>query len=646
MKGAEMKSSLRTSDRFELTVTLLCCFVVIFLCAASPLRALTLAETARLLPSETVLLIEVGDFNRLREQFEKTNLYELYKDPAMGPFFEDVKTKWRNRPQMKKDKGLGLLAGIDALPEGRAAFAVVFNERLKDANEPPIVLIVQWGQNINKAKEAVDKTVKKVVEEGDHRRSENYRGAEITTIIRDSSKSYHFCFIEDCLIAAADIEILKFVIAHIEGAASPALADDDGYSETMRRIELGDAEQIDCFVNIKQIIKMAIAADDKNETATIIRNVGLDNVGSFGFSLGLGALPGASAGSSSGKAYLKIRGRKQGLMKMFEVESAPLRTPGFLPSSAYAVSFVNLNFQNLYSELVRVLTSFSPQLAAMMYMPLIPASPQGEPPVQIKAGIIDHLGSQIVIAQSIDESRPGAGAAGQETSVVAIATENRIALEKSLSLLHGKILAANNPDARRQLLGHTIYVLDFKGFLPGLKSPPKQPMQSRYGRGAAQAAVPPMPKFAFTVTDTHLIISTEAAVEKAIRTLNSSENISIENRRWFNTARSAVPSLVGLATLQNDALSGKFIWSQLRNLPKRAAKKDKDSSIEMGVGVRPGSSFPQMMLTSSGSDLFDFSLLPEFDEVKKHFGLSALYGISRADGFFFEFKYLNRQQED
>jgi hypothetical protein len=42
-----------------------------------------------------------------------------------------------------------------------------------------------------------------------------------------------------------------------------------------------------------------------------------------------------------------------------------------------------------------------------------------------------------------------------------------------------------------------------------------------------------------------------------------------------------------------------------------------------------------------GLDLFDFGLLPDFDAVRKYFGLSAGYGISRADGFFFEFKYLS-----
>jgi hypothetical protein len=60
----------------------------------------------------------------------------------------------------------------------------------------------------------------------------------------------------------------------------------------------------------------------------------------------------------------------------------------------------------------------------------------------------------------------------------------------------------------------------------------------------------------------------------------------------------------------------------------------------IGMGLT-GMASPQKALSEIGGDLVDFSLLPEFDTVKKYFGLSASYGISRQDGFFFEFKYIN-----
>ncbi len=63
-------------------------------------------------------------------------------------------------------------------------------------------------------------------------------------------------------------------------------------------------------------------------------------------------------------------------------------------------------------------------------------------------------------------------------------------------------------------------------------------------------------------------------------------------------------------------------------------------TTEIGVGVSSGSTVPNFIFSQAGSDLFDFSLLPEFDAVRKYFGLSAFYGLSRPEGFFFELKYL------
>jgi len=599
----------------------------------------TLPDTAKLLPPDTVLLVDVQNMSSLKKQFEQTSFYKLYKDPLMAPFFDDLKTKWQELSRERKSKSIGLLTGVDELPEGRAALAVVFNEKLKDAKAPPFVVIIQWGRNIYKIKEAMDKKVKQAVEDGDHRKTEGYRGVDITTIIRKTSEVYNFCFIEDCLIVAVDMDVLKYVIAHIKGASSPSLADDADYSSTMRAVKLQNSEQIDCYVNIKQIIKTAINADTKGKTKTMIDNLGLDNVTSFGMAIVPSALSTASAGSSFGKAFLKIKGQKKGITKMLEVESAPLRTPRFIPKSVYSVSFMNLNIKNAYSEFGNILSKLAPQFAALMYMPLIPVGPQGEPPMQIKAGIVDHLGSQIIIAQSINDSISLGDITGPETSLIGVAIENRGALEKSLSLLHGKMLAANNPDASRQFLGHTIYLLDFQGFMPGLMPGAGRPMQN-----PSRGQMPKMPKYAFTVTDTHLIFSKEFSVEQALRTLNSTGNVSVDSERWFNIAKSSIPSRVGLVTLQNDKVSGKYIWSEMRNMSKQM--KNKGSGIDMGVGGRAGSVVPKMMFAQGALDLFDFGLLPEFDAVKKYFGLSALYGISKSDGFVFEYKYLNPPDVD
>lgn len=632
-----MKHTATTTHKPPFALMLLCSCALMLLCSSSSVWAQKLPDTAKLIPPETVLLVDVDDFDRLRTQFERTNFYKLYKDPAMAAFVDDFKTKWREKIRKPDNELLRVIADIDTFPRGRVAVAFVLNEQInKDANEPPLLLIIQWGQTIAKIKEAVDKTVEKAIEDGAHRQRQDYRGVSITTIIRQSSAALSFCFIDDCLIGSMDLDVLKFVIAHIKGADSATLADDADYTATMKAAELSAQTQIDLFVNIKQIIKITIAEDDTGKTKTTMDNLGLDNVTSFGCSIGLGPSTTGSK-ASFGKAFLKIRGEKKGICTMLDIETATLRVPQFIQPSAYSVSFVNLNIKKAYNELGNILNSISPQFAAMMYMPLLPPSPQGEPPLQLKADIVDHLGSQIIIAQSIREPLSDASGPRQKKSLIAVAIENRSALEKSLSLLHSKILAANNPDARRQLLGHTIYLIDPAAIFPASPKRPKRPMQI-----PGRAETPTMPKFAFTVTDTHLIFADESAVEQVIRALNSTETVSVITEEWFNKAKSAIPSVVGLAGLQNDAASGEFFWSNLRELKKETSKsKDTDSSTTIGLGVSSESPFPQLMLSRGGSDLFDFSLLPEFDEVRKYFGLSAFYGLSKPDGFFFELKYLN-----
>jgi hypothetical protein len=189
----------------------------------APAPAEVLPDTARLIPPETVLLVDIDNFNQLKTQFEKTSLYKLYKDPAVAAFVENFKTKWREKIQQRDDNDIfKTIFNADVLPQGRVAVALVLNEQTKDANEPLVLMITQWDEKIDKIKEAVSKMLEKNVELGGHqKRSEDYRGVDVETVIDEISAVLNYCFIDDCFIATTNLDLLKFVIAHIKGASSP-----------------------------------------------------------------------------------------------------------------------------------------------------------------------------------------------------------------------------------------------------------------------------------------------------------------------------------------------------------------------------------------------------------------------------------------
>jgi len=281
----------------------------------------------------------------------------------------------------------------------------------------------------------------------------------------------------------------------------------------------------------------------------------------------------------------------------------------------------NLSVRKIWDELYKVLYAINPTSAAWMQVPLIPASPDGEPGLATKADIIDHLGTGITIAQNV--KKPFAAGSMPTETLFAVAVNNRSALEKSLALFHSKMIAQGNPDARRELLGYTIYVvkLDSSFFGRGPTTPLQLPSEP------AEPKVSPM---AFTVTDTHLIIGDEVAVERAIRTLGSAEAGSIGSARWWTAAKQSIPSSVGLAAFGDSAASMEVIWWML----KESARTKRSP----GMGTTG-----YMLAQSPFIELADFGLLPEFDVVRKYFGPTAFCGVSRPDGFFFEFKYLNAQ---
>ncbi|MBN2455046.1 MAG: hypothetical protein JXB29_00685 [Sedimentisphaerales bacterium] len=597
-----------------------------------------LPKTAELVPTETVLLVEIDNFSQLTEQFKKTSLYGLYKDPAMAGFAEDIKTKCQQkvREQIAGNDIVKTIVDTNTWPDGRVAVAAVLYEHRADGPESPFLIITQWGEKTAKIKEAVEAEVKKAVQAGAHRRSEDYRGLAITTIEKISQSSspipgedagasnnnaaepISFFFADDTFAVSDDIELLKFLKAQIDGVKGPTLAQGGDYSTTIKTI--GPHHDIDAYVNIKQIVKKIISEDTNDRARTTVSNLGFDNLVCFGLSAGIARNPSTSWAI---KGILKIDGAKKGICKALQLNTDAIKMPSFIPASAYSMAFFNLSIKQTYEEIYNMLYSFTPA-AGMMQMPLLPPGPAGEPAVMLKQDVIDHLGSQIFVAQS--SKKPFTTGQMPSESVVALAVDDRSAIEKSLSVWHSKVIAAANPDAKRELLGHTIYLVSMPGF-PFLQ-PGMTPMQ---GPGPGTAAEKQMTTLAFTVTDDYLILGAESTVEQAIRTLAGGGADTVESLKWFATAKSAMPSVVGAASMQDSAASGEIFWWMM----KQGSKTQGPTAAPSPLGLQFG--------PFAAGELANFELLPPFETVRKYFGSSFGYCLSREDGFYFEGQYLNPQ---
>ena len=124
---------------------------------------------------------------------------------------------------------------------------------------------------------------------------------------------------------------------------------------------------------------------------------------------------------------------------------------------------------------------------------------------------------------------------------------------------------------------------------------------------------------AFAVIDSHLVISSEKTVEKSIRILNSSEQSGLETKKWFRVAKSKVPSQSGFVSLKNHVEEMEYLWFVFKNLPKL----DKDKN----------------------PDRIKVELLPDYNAVKKYFGLYIGHGNSKNEGVFVDSLYVPFKEE-
>jgi hypothetical protein len=598
-------------------------------------KGAALPKTAELVGADTVLLVDVSDFNQFRTKFEKCSVYKLYNDPAMSAFAKNFTAKVREKIEGDKDSFVKGILDANVMPEGRLAFVMTAGQQ-----EMSMALISQWGRNVGKIRDIIEKMATRSVEKGAHRGIESYRDVNIVTLTTEtaekpavknsddkmaaktgpSSTKDVYCFVGDCLITASDAEAVKFIVSQVRGAGASSLAGDTDYIATMGAV--GPYHDVDIYVNFKRMIKQMTDGDTTGESQKEMANLGLDGVGGLGFSLGVA--PDAES-SVRGKMFLRTTGTRKGVLKMLEMRSEPVRVPRFVPASACSVSFLNVDIKRAYDELCSIIYGFEPTAALMLQQPIPGTGSDSDPGISIRPDIIEYLGSEIIIAQSVN--KPFSKDKEPTEIYVAVGVTNRAALEKSLSLIHKRLMAPNNPEPTRELLGYTLYLMGPAG-IPVMGG--SVPMVE----AGPQRATPKGERLAFTITDTHLIFGREPAVELAIRTLGGAQSEPVSTAKWFNTAKAAVPSVVGSAGFEDNSASGELLWWML----KESAKTRRAS---MGMGPAAA-----VLAGPDAWDFADFTLLPEFGAVKKYFGLSAGYCISRPDGFFFEFKYLNPRSKD
>ncbi len=580
---------------------------------AAPVRAASLPDSAALLAPNIQFMLSVDNVRHLRDQLEKTNLYALYHDPAMRPFSEHLQTQLDQWVQQQDDALLRQLVKMDNLPEGRVLVAgrLPTDTAAWDA-EPSFVVLAQWGQSAQEMHTAIEQLLQKQLDGDTHRTTERYRGYDIVTHISPRRNLYqdqeaeptrmHYCFFEDITVLSNDVDMLQFALGQIDGARSRTLADDADYQRARRAIGTGAHGEF--YINLNALIESMFLGGPEEFQAEMRQHLtafGLDGLSGVSAGLTLAPEPGTNAAVTM---FLPTSSPRRGILKMVELPPRPFRLPPFVDPQAGQVGFINVDFPSAAAELFEMLAAINPMYAAALNNPMTPPQADGSPGIIPKDDLLDNLGEQIIYFSSV-QADPDEAMGIREEQVYAIAVRDAQSLSRAVAGLHTQFFAVGNPDLQREFLGYTLYVLPLESlFMPGL-----DPAQTR------QTAM------ALAVTETHLLIGQQIALEKALQRLaEPTQTQPLAEAAWYRSAMAHMPSDAGMISMDNNRLLGKAYWNALRE----------------------GKLFEPLM-TEVPDEAFNIVLpalkkLPDFDAVRQHFGITLNWLRTRPDGFLLEAK--------
>jgi len=571
----------------------------------------------KLLPKDTLAVVTVPDWTASTTQTAASTVGKLWADPAIKPFRDHFAAQFQEKILGRFEKDLGVKAA-DYLPllQGQLTLAVIADgwDGTDKTKEPHVVLILDAKDKAPELKARLEEVRKKLTEAGRNPKTEKIRDVDFTTVViepkaptpakpgdkkedeeddeaaaaKPTKQTYVFGQVESALLVANSAVPLEKLVARIAGGTIPILGDEAAFASSEPRLR--DAQMYG-WVHWTPLSTGLTKALSDNE---MFENAGTDAQGAFK-AIGLSGLrtitfsARTEAEGTRGEFSLNIpEAERRGLFKMLSFapkDSAP--TP-FVPADVTQFVRVRIDWRKFVGTLEESLQALSPQMGGMFNMVVGAAGKDKDPNFDLRKSLFNNLGDDLIMYQ-----RPATGTKVEDlqnaptlTLLSSPGTEDLIGGIKALTGLAPGGAAGKE----REVAGKKIQSLP-------LPMPGKPDSKLEYVGSGGYVAFSRQP----------------AMVEEYIRSAEGSGK-SLKGNTELTAAAEKVGGLgTGLFVFENQRETMRSTWGMLRN----------DGLAKSGMGQ------------GDFASLFDFKLLPEFDTVRKYFGISVSAGLVDAQGMHF-----------
>ena len=576
-------------------------------------------KPALLMPSETLFVLSVPDWESAVQALEGSAVGRLWADPSFKPLRDKLMAGITEGVAGPLEKELGLkLSEFSGLLRGQLTLAVTQDKgEGAAAGKPGVVLVLDSGQESEALRELIATLKRKWIDAGRQIKSQRIRDVEFSSLIVRSAELSGFVGAvfqdatsdgngeaagtpgdeleivlgqsESLLLIGNSAKTLERVLIRQAGGLVPSLEENpdfdlargDGFADA---IAFGWVQFTPIY---DAMVRQAVASEAGGggspfapRADKILEATGLNGLKSLAFRVNSGA------DGILGEVLVGVpRDARLGVFKALIAEAKDSAPPPFVPGDAVRFSRWRLDGRKAWDTLEAMVTGISPELGALLQMGMATAGKDKDPNFDLRRNLFGNLGDDFIMYEKAPQSTTLEGL-GSAASLFLIGSPNAEELARAIKAGTGLLPIAPSEGGldEREFLGRKIYSIP----LPSIPS--------------AAGAEPVKRSFSFAASGGYVALSEDTAIlEEFLRGENTSGRPLRE-----------APGL-GDASQRVDGMGNGFFGYENQRENMRVLLE----TLKTDLGRI------QQMLGSPGSDQakdwLDFSLLPPFDAISKYF---------------------------
>ncbi len=569
------------------------------------------APPERVLPDSTVFLVKVTDVKALSESFRQSQYGQLWNDPALKDFRDDLAAKLKDTSNTLKEKIGVTLRELFDIPQGYLAIAAVSQD---DPKLPvALAIIADAGKNGERMTDVLTRSTKQAEDAGSKVTTESFQGGTLHIVQAPAAKDKDkkeddgkpetprpplvWTSTGSIFFIGSNTNLVKDLASHADGRSTGALANVDSFAKTQSKTGAGDA-QILWFLDVTKVVKLVTKVNAKGGEAqaqqieNLIQELGVNGLKSVGGTLALNA----GNYNSLTKTFFLAPAPVQGLLKIFSLPPVSLRPEAWVPATVASYQSMSWDLDNAYNAINDLVNKFQPGMLAVLEQQL--AGPEGGQPLSFQKDIFGPLGDRITMIS--DFKKPIKE--DSQRVLLGIALEDSKAFQGTL----GRVMElAGAAPKKRDFQGTTIY--DFDVPVPNLPNNPNGANLQATIKGPISVAI--AKETLFVTTDTTLL-------EQILRP----GGVPLAESPTYQTVAKEIPQKVSGTTFVRPDEQARLSYDMIKS-------GQFEKALLQGMAAGRGGQAPPELPKIINPDK-----LPDFSVFAKYLTLGGSYSVADEDG--------------